>query len=82
MWILVPQPGLEPKAPAMEVWSLNHQPPGKSPADVLCHHLTTSLLLQMDYLPFFSRNNVMSQMFSFAEKLYAARLKDKTGNIN
>ena len=25
MWIVVPQPGMEPIPPALEVWSLNHQ---------------------------------------------------------
>ena len=28
--ISVPQPGIEPASPALEVWRLNHGPPGKS----------------------------------------------------
>ena len=50
--------------------------------DVLYHHLIKSLLLEIYGLLFFSRYDARSQMFAFAEKLYAAWLKDNTGNIN
>lgn len=50
--------------------------------DVLHHHLIKSLLLEIYGLLFFLRYDARSQMFAFAEKLYAARLKDNTGNIN
>lgn len=50
--------------------------------DVLHHHLIKSLLLEIYGLLFFSRYDAKSQMFAFAKKLYAAWLKDNTGNIN
>lgn len=50
--------------------------------DVLHHHLIKSLLLEIYGLFFFSRYNARSQMFAFADKLYAAWLRDDIGNIN
>ena len=31
MWDLAPWPGIEPRPPALEVWSLSHGPPGEVP---------------------------------------------------
>ena len=38
---VVPQPGIEPVPPALEAWSLNHRPPGKSLQLIAVRQLTS-----------------------------------------